>query len=330
MENQTPPAQAQPRRAIVPNLLSYHGTTGGIYGIWIKNFFLNVVTLRLYNYWAKTNMRKYLIGALELGGDRFEYHGTGKELMKGALKIVPIYFIFVIGLLVYMQQAGISQDKQGMVFMLLFPGFVYIIAIAQYSGFRYRVNRISWRGIRARMGGSAVAYGGYYMKGALIQFFTLGLMSPSVDLGRFAYKFNAINYGTATFKSESDPARLRGVNIATLLLLLPTLGLSRLWYHAALQRECMRGLTLGHLRFRSTLHGGDFLLFFLGNIAILIFTLGLGYPLILARQTQLYSRFIAVGGDLSTLSTAQIEQGGAGDAEALQSFFDLDIGFIGT
>jgi uncharacterized membrane protein YjgN (DUF898 family) len=223
-----------------------------------------------------------------------------------------------------------AHIDQNITSLIIFPLFLYLVPVAMYSGFRYRVNRISWRGIRGRMGGSAFAFGGYYLKGMFKTLFTLGLLSPSVDLGRWEYKVRNMSYGTTPFRFAGNPANLSAVNITTLLLALPTLGLSRLWYHAALQRECMRGLSLGHIRFRATMTGMDYLLFILGNLAIIVFTLGLGMPIVLARRTNIYARFIAVGGELSGLRTSQVPEGAAGDAEGLQSLMDIDVGFIGT
>ncbi|MBI1215273.1 MAG: DUF898 family protein [Alphaproteobacteria bacterium] len=325
-----PPPTGSGQKKIKVNRLIYRGTTGGIYKIWFKQFLLSLVTLGIYKYWGKTNIRRYLIGAMELDGDRFEYHGTGKELMKGAVKIVPFYVIFMIIVVAAQAAMGVDENAQSVTTFLMMPPLFYFIAIATYSGFRYRINRISWRGIRARMGGSALRYGGYYMKGTLIKFFTLGFMSPSVDLGRWEYRMNNVSFGTVPFKAKCDPANLRQVNTVTLLLAPFTLFLSRLWYHAALQRESMRGLSLGPLRFRSTLTGLDFFLFFLGNFALVIFTLGFGAPLVLARRAQIYSRFVAIGGDLDDFKTAQVPEGIAGDAEGLQSLLDIDVGFIGA
>ena len=38
-------------------------------------------------------MRRYVLGETELEGDRFAYHGTGRELLVGFAKGVSIFFI---------------------------------------------------------------------------------------------------------------------------------------------------------------------------------------------------------------------------------------------
>ena len=68
--------------------MSFHGTGGSLFGIHIVNLFLTVVTLGFYYFWGKVKVRSYLLSQTELEGDRFAYHGTGKELLCGFLKAV--------------------------------------------------------------------------------------------------------------------------------------------------------------------------------------------------------------------------------------------------
>ena len=56
------------------------------------NLLLTIVTLGIYRFWAKTRIRRYLWSQTEFLGDRFEYTGTGKELLIGFL----IVFAFLI------------------------------------------------------------------------------------------------------------------------------------------------------------------------------------------------------------------------------------------
>ena len=67
--------------------LNYDGEVGDIYKIWIKNFFLNILTLGVYQFWGKTSLRNYIVGSYELAKHRFEYRGTAGELFKGYIKL---------------------------------------------------------------------------------------------------------------------------------------------------------------------------------------------------------------------------------------------------
>jgi uncharacterized membrane protein YjgN (DUF898 family) len=349
MTGDIPPAGLPPVSAAVPavapvstpptapgkikaNKVSYVGKTGALYGVWLSQFALSIITLGVYHFWGKTNLRRFLAGNMELDGDRFEYTGTGKELFKGFLKVILVYTALVVLSLViaYQHAKGhkLSEADQQYANQFLLPFFLYFLPVAKYSGFRYRINRIHWRGIRGVMTGSALAYGWKYLGGSLLSLITLGLMNPSIDLGRWAYQVKHLRFGNVQYTFKGDPARLRKTNIITLLLVPFTMGMSRFWYIAELQREKLRGLQLGSLRFRSTATGGALLGYSVGNIFILLFTLGFGSPLVLQRTMRLYQRFIAIGGDLQAFNAEQTAAGGAGDAEGLLDVLDPDIGFV--
>ena len=66
--------------------LFFHGSGGSLLGIQIVNVFLTLITLGVYHFWGKVRVRSYLFSGSEFDGDRFAYHGTGKELLIGSLK----------------------------------------------------------------------------------------------------------------------------------------------------------------------------------------------------------------------------------------------------
>lgn len=320
----TPEAGAPARTPLEVNKFTYMGQTGALYSIWLTQLFLTILTVGIYHCWGKTKLRRYLLGSMELAGDRLEYFGTGKELFLGMLKIAPFY-IAVLVLVHYL-----DHKQKGLGGLVILPLIIYLVPVAQYSGFRYRVNRISWRGIRGYMRGSAFLYGWKYLGGSLLALVTLGWKIPAVDLARWEYQVQNMRFGSQQYRFKGNPANLTKVNIVTLLLAIPTLGFSRLWYMAALQREKMRGLSLGNIRFRFTATGGDMLKFALGNMAIIIFTLGIGSPLVMARTMRFFARVIAIGGDLKKFNAEQAAALKPGDAEGLLDVLDVDIGMIGA
>ena len=80
----------------------FYGTGGPLMKIQLVNLLLTLVTFGFYSFWAKVKVRKYFYNETEIGGDRFDYHGTGKELMIGWLK-VSVVFIVVFGAMGAMQ-----------------------------------------------------------------------------------------------------------------------------------------------------------------------------------------------------------------------------------
>src|SRR4029453_16395046 len=73
--------------------LRFHGSAMGLFGIQGGNALLTLLTLGVFYFWAKTRVRKYVMGETELEGDRFAYHGTGRELLVGFAKGFAIFFI---------------------------------------------------------------------------------------------------------------------------------------------------------------------------------------------------------------------------------------------
>ena len=59
--------------------LEYDGTIGGLYWIFLKNVVLGLLTLTIYRFWGKTNLRRYAWSHTSLQGERFEYTGRGSE-----------------------------------------------------------------------------------------------------------------------------------------------------------------------------------------------------------------------------------------------------------
>src|SRR3970040_1427298 len=79
--------------------LSFHGSGGSLFGIHIVNVLLTLITLGIYYFWGKVRVRSYLLSQSEFEGDRFSYHGTGKELLIGWLKAMLVFGV-PVGLLV--------------------------------------------------------------------------------------------------------------------------------------------------------------------------------------------------------------------------------------
>lgn len=63
----------------------------GMIGLSIANFFFRLATLGIYDFWARTEVRKKLWSAIRLNDEPLVYTGTGKELFLG--------FLIVFGLI---------------------------------------------------------------------------------------------------------------------------------------------------------------------------------------------------------------------------------------
>src|SRR6202166_4639400 len=88
------PKQASSARA--PEPLSFTGTGGEYFGIWIVNLLLTIATLGIYSAWAKVRRLQYFYRNTRVAGAIFDYHGNPKAILKGrilALILVAAYKI---------------------------------------------------------------------------------------------------------------------------------------------------------------------------------------------------------------------------------------------
>jgi uncharacterized membrane protein YjgN (DUF898 family) len=127
---------------------SFQGNGGTLFGIQLVNLLLIIVTLGVYYFWAKTRVRVYTWSQVDFDSDRFAYHGTGKEILKGWLKAALIFGIPFFALQNIPVFIGAPQPyiiACGLISFLILSIF---IPVATVGSRRYRLSRTSLRGIR--------------------------------------------------------------------------------------------------------------------------------------------------------------------------------------
>ena len=91
--------------------LSFTGTAGEFFRIWIVNVFLTVITLGIYNAWAKVRTRQYFYANTHLAGHSFDYLANPINILKGNLIVgaglviynltdafAPLWSLLIMGL----------------------------------------------------------------------------------------------------------------------------------------------------------------------------------------------------------------------------------------
>ena len=155
---------------------SFHGTGGAFFAIVLKNMVLTILTLGIYAPWAKTARRQFLWQNTEVAGHRLRYHGTGRELLIGYIKVALGYALFLgvplaLSKLVSQTVGTIAQFALLLVIMPLVP-------FAIWGSRRYLLSRTSWRGIRLHLEGPAGPYVKVFFVGYLLTVVTLGIYAP--------------------------------------------------------------------------------------------------------------------------------------------------------
>tara|TARA_R110002110_G_scaffold121431_1_gene297155 strand:- start:13367 stop:14629 length:1263 start_codon:yes stop_codon:yes gene_type:complete len=96
-------------------------------------------------------------------------------------------------------------------------------------------------------------------------------------------------------------------------------------YKAAINRALYNHLTLGDIRFQTSMTGKQLFGFYFVNLLILICTLGLGYPFIMHRKQKFFQRHVKVIGDLENTNISQASGKKYKTGEGLFAFLDLRI-----
>jgi len=187
---------------------AYDGRLGELYGIFIVNLLLSIVTLGFYRFWAKTKMRRYIWSRVSLNGDPFEYTGTGGELFIGFLIVVGFFFVASI-LRAVIDLAAPPDSPLPTIAALLFAlMIVYLIFVARYAAQRYRLTRTLWRGIRGGMTGSAWAWGFKAMLLGILTAITLGFAGPWAQMRLLDDRMNNSYFGDAKASMHSSSVPL--------------------------------------------------------------------------------------------------------------------------
>ena len=291
----------------------FHGVGGSLFGIQIVNLFLTLVTLGIYSFWGRVKVRNYMMSQSEFEGDRFAYHGTGKELLIGWLKAIVIIGVPVVVLV--MLSAG----------ALVYIVFAVFMPVAVVNARRYRLGRTSWRGIRFSFRGGVLDFFKISVKGWLLTAVTLGIAYPIWQNWRQEFLVSHSYFGNRRFAYDGNGKDLLWSYVLNIVLSLPTLGICWVWYWARLQRYYWQHTRIGGANFRSTVTGGGMFGLMFGNLLLIILTLGVAWSWVLVRNARFFVGHLYLDGPLETAEIMQEAQAANATGDALSGFFDLDF-----
>jgi uncharacterized membrane protein YjgN (DUF898 family) len=100
--------------------VSFTGTGGEYFRIWITNTFLSIITLGIYSAWAKVRRTRYFYGNTRLAGASFDYHGQPKAILKGR----AVALVMLIAYQVFSDMQGVLA---GLLVLLLVAAFPWLM-----------------------------------------------------------------------------------------------------------------------------------------------------------------------------------------------------------
>jgi uncharacterized membrane protein YjgN (DUF898 family) len=352
----------------------------GLGKIALLNALLTILTLGIYRFWAKTNVRKHIWSCVHINGEPLEYTGRGMELFLGFLIVFAVFLLPVFILIIVLQLAlGPEHPALIAVNLLLFLIIFVFWGMAIYRARRYQLSRTLWRGIRGSLVGSSMTYSLLYFGAMLLRGMTFGWSTPAMNLNLQERMTGDMRIGSMPFRFKGRAGPLYGsyalcwVTTLVVLLVLALLvgfgiyGLfgdelrtifgtdpsgpppdadmivlviviialvgfllygvvySLTWaFYVARELSVFASYTtLDNARFRMDATGGSLIWLILGNLLLIIFTLGIATPFAQQRLVRYLVSRLSAEGTVDVNAILQSREAVGRTGEGLADAFDV-------
>lgn len=308
--------------------LNFLGNARTLFGIHLLNVFLTIITLGIYYFWGKIKIRKYMYSQSEFEGDRFEFVGTGGELLLGFIKAALLIGLLAFGIefgkhvypSVYTEIAG------GLVIYLVILLFTPIALVLTQ---RYRFSRTSWRYIRFSFRGKIQSFLKIYIPGLILTTITLGIYYYYLHHKTRKYLVNHAYFGDTKFSYDGEVNALFGKFIKAIILSLFTIGIYWFWFAAERNNYYWSHTKFANARFRLNIKGFEYFRLKSLNLLLIIFTLGLAYPFVMIRDIRFLFERLRLEGDLDLFDIMQDARSPSAFGEEVADILDLDLAGMG-
>ncbi|WP_299682797.1 YjgN family protein [uncultured Tenacibaculum sp.] len=308
---------------------TYFGKGGEFAVIFFKNLFLTIISFGLYYPWAKVERLKYHYQSTELDKARFAFHGTGKEVFKGFIKV----YIFLLLLYFFLIYGVVSNNPTtfGISIGVFYLFIILLIPFAIHGAMRYRTSRSSWKGIYFKYLGDRMELFWKCLIGMLLTILTLGIYTPwfAVDIRK--YIFSHLRFGNLSFDFKGEGSTLFWINLKFFFLFYLTLGIYTFWYYKELLAFYANNTEITQngrkVKFSLDMKAGDVFELVIVNFLLITFTFGIATPWVIIRTHKFMFRFLQIEEGLDTNSIKQVQyddyDNAAGDD--FLDFLDIDL-----
>ena len=338
-------------QSVAGDAFAFTGTWREYLPIAASNFFLTILTLGIFRSWAKARERRYLWSHTIFIDDRLEWTGTGKEMFIGFLfaMLVGALPLFLLNLL---SQSLILHGQPGLAFVTFIGLYIFALLLfgfARFRALRYRLSRTWWHGIR---GGSDAKGGGYAWSSlwkTIVGGFALTLLMPWALTELWNERWNAMSFGPHRFESFANAEGLvwrwallvfgpilfiilgfalsgtlgpGGVAISFVLTYLSYV-IGSFVFYAAYFRKTIGSLELGPLQFSFDATGWGITKLLLGDLGLIIVTLGFGISFLHYRHWSFLIRHLGASGAVDLESFTQSTTTAPKEAEGFADAFDI-------
>ena len=346
------PAGTQPR---------YDGPWSDLFGIYLQNVALTVLTLGIYRFWAKVRTRRFhyqhtsfaagfppetavtpdsVEGSDEAGLDqqliegRFDYHATGTEKFVGFLKGLLILAPLVGGLWWWRGWLSSRQDPE-IASVAVAYGFMFSIYLLRplilVGSQRFNLSRTSWNSLRWRFTGKVWDAYKLYLRDSALMLVTFGIYWSWHAVRVRDFRLRNSKLGDAGFEFHGTGSELFKINFFGTMVTYITLGIYSPWFYAKRRNFFVEETRFMGKRWKSDLTGRQVLGVGGTGALVTFLTLGFGLPWAITRWRRMlahstYYRARVPGDELASIegvaASSSIE--GLGEAgELLGEIGDL-------
>jgi uncharacterized membrane protein YjgN (DUF898 family) len=324
-EPESPVTSTSPKTACSYRM-EFQGNGRTLFGITLTNLIKTIFTFGIYRFWAKTRLRQYIFGETLFAGDRFSYHGTAKELLRGAVRF-GLFFIFfvVVSVYTFLKYGPIASELVGNIFTIL---FMVVLPFLMVGAWRYRLSRTAWRGIRFSFRGQGRKALNVYFKGYLLVLLTLGLYWPYFKMVKERFWRQNSWFGNVQIHFSGKGKDFLKKFIVALFLTPLTLGFYLFWFSADLSRYVWSHTHIGGGSFHFPIKGQDYLNLKVANFFLIVLTLGLATSWVVVRNSKFIADNLTFSGNFELNQVVQeIKDSGAFGEESMDIMgVPVDIG----
>ena len=310
-----------------PLRLSFHGNGSSLFGIFVINVLLTLLTLGVYYFWGKAKIRRYMHSQTELHNSRFANHTTGGELCIGWIKAVLL--ILAITLISEAPSFFWENWTHEWITLLAFYGLLFLLflPLAIVGSLRFRLSRTSYQGIRFSFRGNVKTFFKIYYIGFLKTIFTLGLYYPYFETKLRQFMTEESRFGTGRFGFTGTGRDLFWPFALALLLTPFTLGLCWGWYSARKTRYYWSRTTFEGIPLHSTVVASRLLALKIGNFILLVISLGLAWPWVAVRNSKFWCDYLVLSDQPDFSSIAQDFSDATTTGEGLSDYLGFEFEF---
>lgn len=339
--------------SVAGNAFAFTGTWREYLPIAASNFFLTIVTLSIFRSWAKARERRYLWSHTIFIDDRLEWTGTGKEMFIGFLfaMLVGALPLFLLNLL---SQSLMLHGHPGLAFLAIFALYMFALALfgfARFRALRYRLSRTWWHGIRGGSDGKGGNYAWSSLWKSVVGFLAATFLMPWAMTSLWNERWNAMSFGPHRFDAAANTDGLMSrwallvlgpvvlglvgfvlgygmglgpaIALPIFLLLYVAYVAAGFLYYAAYFRKTIGTLDLGPMQFQFDASGWQLAKLILGDIGLVIGTLGLGVMFLNYRHWSFLIRHLGATGVVDLESFTQSTTTAPKEAEGFADAFDI-------